>query len=219
MDFARALTFPFDDDDSVSKVVVGSLLMLIGSVLWFIPIGYQVHVARNVIRGKARPLPGLDETGEVVSDGIMALIAQLVYMLPLMVTACILAIMSSVLGQSDLGSLLFACLSLCVGSLLLVYLVMTGAIAAMGTIRYCETGNFVEFMRIGALWSDVREHLGVLVGLLVYLMVFGLIILLLVPFSLMVCGVGFFLLSFYATVVSGHLIGQAGLQILEDEGL
>ncbi|MBN1563073.1 MAG: DUF4013 domain-containing protein [Anaerolineae bacterium] len=217
MDFARALTFPFEDEDSVTKVVLGSLLMLIGLVLWFIPIGYQVHVARKVIRGKPRPLPGLAELGEVATDGIMALIAQLIYMLPLICVSCILIIMGSILGQSTLGGLLFVCLMLCVSTMLLLYLAVAGAIMTMGIIRYAETGNFVEFVRIGSLWSDVRQHMGVLLGLLLYLLGFGLIITLLAPFSLILFVVGFFLLVFYATVVSGHLIGQAGLLIFEDE--
>ena len=87
----------------------------------------------------------------------------------------------------------------------------------MGTIRYCETGNFVEFVQIRSLWADVRAHLGTLVMLLVYVLVFELIVALLAPFSVMVCGVGTFLLAFYAVVVTGHLIGQAGVEILETE--
>jgi len=217
MDFTRALIFPFDDDDSVTKVVVGTLAMLVGSVLWFIPAGYQVHVARNVIRGKKHPLPGTDELGEVMADGIMVLIASLVYMLPLILATCVLAAMGNVLGQSALGGVLFACLALCVGGILFIYLLVAGAIATMGTIRYCETGNFIEFLRIGVLWADVRAHLGTLVMLLIYLLVFDVIVLLLAPFSVIMCFVGVFFLSFYAVVVTGHLIGQAGVQILEVE--
>ncbi len=217
MDFARALTFPFEDEDSVTKVVIGSLMMLVGSVLWFIPMGYQVHVARNMIRGKNRPLPGLDEVGEVLTDGLMALIAAGLYMLPVILACCVLASVGSVLGESALGGLLFFCLVLCIGGMLLLYLLLAGALVTMGTIRYCETGNFVEFVRVGALWSDVRAHLGILVALLVYLLIFGLIISLLAPFSLIMCVVGIFFLLFYAVVVSGHLFGQAGLLILENE--
>ena len=58
MDITRALSFPFDDEDWIVKFAVGSLMSLVGVFLPFILLGYQVNVARNVIRGKKRPLPG-----------------------------------------------------------------------------------------------------------------------------------------------------------------
>jgi hypothetical protein len=78
----------------------------------------------------------------------------------------------------------------------------------MGVIRYAETGNFSEFMRFGVLWADVRDNLGLLLTLLLYFLALGLIgsvlsvTVIIVPF-----------LGFLYQVASGHLIGQAGLEI------
>jgi hypothetical protein len=217
MDVGRALTFPFDDEEALPKFVVGSLMMAVGMVVPFIPLGYQVHVARGVMRGKRRPLPGAGELGELVTEGFMAFIALVAYTLPLALFGCMMGVMGDVLGSSDLGGLLFLCLACCLSGFVLLYALIAGALFTMGIIRFCETGNFVEFVRIGSLWADVREHLGTLVGLLVYLVIFGFVVLLLAPFSVIACGVGLLVLMFYAAVVSGYLYGQAGLNILEME--
>jgi hypothetical protein len=213
MDITRALSFPFDDEDWIVKFVVGSLMSLVGVFLPFILLGYQVNVARNVIRGKKRPLPGMDNVGEVVADGLMAFIAGLVYAIPGIVVGCILAFSGGLLGNSSLGGTLFLCLSCCLGAFLILYGIVAAALYSMGVIRYAETGNFSEFMQFSDLWEDARSNIGTLLSLLIYSLVLGLLAGVLLPFSLILCGVGEFIVIFYAQIVSGHLIGQAGLEI------
>ena len=213
MDITRALSFPFDDDDWIVKFVVGSLMSLVGVFLPFIPLGYQVKVARNVMQGQKRPLPGMDNVGEVVADGLMAFIAGLVYAIPGIVLGCILAFAGGLLGNSSLGGTLFLCLSCCLGTFLILYGIVAAALFGMGVIRYAESGNFSEFMQFRDLWEDARSNMATLLGLLIYLLVLGLLAAVLLPFSLVLCGVGEFIVIFYAQIVSGHLIGQAGLEI------
>jgi hypothetical protein len=213
MDITRALSFPFDDDDWIVKFAVGSLMSLVGIFLPFILLGYQVNVARNVIRGKKRPLPGTNNVGEVVADGLMAFIAGLVYAIPGIVIGCILAFTGGLLGNSSLGGTLFLCLSCCLGTFLILYGIVATALYWMGVIRYAEAGNFSEFMQFSDLWDDVRSNWGVLLGLLIYSLALILMASVLLPFSLILCGVGEFIVIFYAQVVNGHLVGQAGLEI------
>jgi hypothetical protein len=170
-------------------------------------------VARNVIRCKKRPLPGMDNVGEVVADGLMAFIAGLVYAIPGIVVGCILAFSGGLLGNSSLGGTLFLCLSCCLGAFLILYGIVAAALYSMGVIRYAETGNFSEFMQFSDLWEDARSNIGTLLSLLIYSLVLGLLAGVLLPFSVVLCGVGEFIVIFYAQIVSGHLIGQAGLEI------
>ena len=209
MDITRALSFPFDDEDWIVKFVVGSLMSVVGV---FLP-GYQVNVARNVIRGKKRPLPGMDNIGEVVADGLMAFIAGFVYAIPGLVIGCMLAFADWLLGNSSLGGTLLFCLSCCLGTFMILYGIVAAALYWMGVIRYAESGNFSEFMQFRDLWDDVRSNVGILLGLLIYSLVLGLLAGVLLPFSLLLCGVGELVVIFYAQIVSGHLIGQAGLEI------
>ena len=213
MDMQRALGFPFDDENWIVKFVVGSLMSLVGVVLPFILIGYQVNVARSVLRGKKRPLPGPDNVGEVIADGLMAFIAGLIYAIPAIVIGCMLAFAGGLLGNSDVGGTLFLCLSCCLTIFVILYGIVAAALYWMGVIRYAETGNFSEFLQFSDLWEDVRSNYGILLGLLIYSLVIGLLAAVLVPFSVILCGVGEFIVIFYAQVVSGHLIGQAGVEI------
>jgi hypothetical protein len=194
MDFTRALSFPFDDDDWIVKFVVGTLMTLAGFILPFILLGYEVNVARHVMRGKERPLPGTDNIGEVIADGLMALIAGLIYAIPAIVLGCILAFMGGLLGNSDLGGTLFACLTCCMSGFFILY-------------------GFSEFLRFRDLWDDVRANLGTLIGLLLYSIVLGLLVSVASIFLAITC-VGIPALTFYSQVVSGHLIGQAGQEIV-----
>jgi hypothetical protein len=191
MDFVRAIQFPFEDRDWPTKVVVGTLL----SLLPFMGQGYQITVARNVIRGKEDPL-----------------IAALVYMLPLLPFMCVMGAMMGATGDSDVGGLMAMCLSLCVLGAGLIYAVPAWTLYHMGIIHYSETGNFVEFLRIGALWHDVRDNLGTMLMLWVYLIVLVLAVLALSAVLWITC-VGLPLMGFCSLVVSGHLIGQTGLEI------
>lgn len=216
MDFARSLTFSFEDDEWITKYVIGSLMMVLGLVLPFIPTGYQVRVARNVIREKRHPLPGGGELGEVVADGVMALIAGLIYGLPVIVLGCCMGMAGGALGDSDLGGLLFSCFACCLVGFMFVFGLVGAAVYWMGVIRYAETGNFSEFLRFGSLWADVRAHTSTLLSLLVFTLIFGVLMLVIWPFSLITC-VGPIVLIYYSQIVTGHMIGQAGLEIISQE--
>jgi hypothetical protein len=96
MDFMRALSFPFDDDDWIVKFVVGSLMMLIGIILPFIPLGYQVYVARNVMRGKERPLPPRSYCSD--SDGLI-IHCRAGLCIPAIILSCMLMFAGGVLGD------------------------------------------------------------------------------------------------------------------------
>jgi len=204
VDFVRAIRFPFDDEDWPIKIVVGTLL----SFIPFFAQGYQVRVARNVIRGERRPLPGTDRLGQIFTDGVMATLALFIYFLPAALLTCLLLTPAMFTGEDELGGLLVCLSSICVVGFMVLYAIPATGMYTMGVIRYVETGNFSEFMRFGALWTEVRDNLSLLIMLLLYFVALGVVVsvmgftVILLPF-----------LGFLYEVSSGHLIGQAGLEI------
>ncbi|RPJ00824.1 MAG: DUF4013 domain-containing protein [Chloroflexi bacterium] len=212
MDLTRALKFPFDDENWLMKFVVGTLMSLVGVILPFIPLGYQVHVARSVMRGHDRPLPGSEDIGQVVADGLMAFIGGLVYAIPGLLVGCFLMFSDAILSGSDIGGLLFLCLLCVFVPIMFLYGVAAMAMTWMGIIRYTESGNFSEFLRFGELFRDVRDNTSTLLTLLLYMFLVGLIVSLGMSVAWITC-VGIPALIFYSQVVSGHLLGQAGLEI------
>ena len=212
MDLMQAIRFPFDDRDWIGKTVVGALMMVLGAVLPFIPMGYQLYVTREVMRGHSRPLPGAGDLGVTLSEGLIAFVASLIYALPILVLSCCLAVAGFVLGSSDTGSLLMLCLSLCLGTFALVYGVLAGALFLVGMIRYAQEGDFVAFLRFGELWEQARAHSDVLIELVIYLLVLGVAGSVVVT-VLVVTIIGVPVALFFLSVASGHLIGQAGRAI------
>ncbi|MCL4239023.1 MAG: DUF4013 domain-containing protein [Anaerolineae bacterium] len=205
MDFGRALSFPFDDEEWPVKVILGTLLSLVP----FFAQGYQVRVARSVVRGEKRPLPSAERLGEVFIDGVVMAAAAFVYFLPLVLIGCVIALPAILTNDG----LLAVCASCCVVLAALLYAIPALMLTYMGMIRYAETGNFSEYFRLGALIRDARQNASLLAVLVMYVFLFGLLAAVVTPFvAAFIVGVP--LVNFYYHVATGHLIGQAGRMIL-----
>lgn len=213
MDLVRALKFPLGDEDWPVKIAIGSLVTLIPVIGWIGGLGYQITVARNVIRGSARPLPGSDELGQIFTDGVMAGLAGLVYALPMVPFWCVMALLSGIADGSSAGDFALACVSGLFVLLSIFYAIPATAMYWVGVMRYSQTGNFSEFTQFGALWREARANLGTLVSLFLYYVLLSLIFAVLSPLAVITC-VGIFVLAFYSQIAVGHLIGQAGRQIV-----
>src|SRR5690606_6989920 len=114
---------------------------------WVASLGYQVAVARNVIRGSARPLPGSDSLGQVFSDGVMAALAGLLYVLPTVPLWCVMALLSGIADGSGTGDFAMACVSVGAALLAIVYGIPAAAMYWVGVMHYTQSGDFSEFTR------------------------------------------------------------------------
>jgi hypothetical protein len=211
MDFGRAITFPFDDDQWPVKFILGTLLTF---VPFFAP-GYQVRITRSLIRGKTRPLPDTDELGQVFIDGVMASLAMLLYFLPVILVVCVLMFPAMLSGSDDIFALMFCGSMCCMSFFLLLYTLPALALYSLAIIRYAETGNFSAFIQFGALWRDMTGNFGLLLRLWLYVLGMVVLVSVISPFAAATI-LGVPLLLFWYHISSGHLIGQAGL-ILEGE--
>lgn len=213
MDLVRALKFPLDDEEWPVKIAIGSLIFLIPVIGWIGSLGYQIAVARNVIRGSARPLPGSDSLGQIFTDGVMAGLAGLLYMLPTAPLWCVMAVLSGIADGSSAGDFALACVSVGAALVSIVYGIPAAAMYWIGVMRYTQSGNFSEFTQFGSLWREARANAGTLVTLFIYNLLLGLLLAIISPLAVLTC-IGIFVLAFYSQVASGHLIGQAGREIV-----
>ena len=141
-------------------------------------------------------------------------IAWILYNLPLIILGCVISFSWAVLGESDLGMLLFMCLGLCLSGFVLLFLLFSTMFFGMGMIRYAETGNFTAFIAIRDLWDDVREYRMLLLELTLYLTGVTLLGGILASVFVITC-VGAPLIIFLWQVIAGHLIGQAAQQVVQ----
>lgn len=86
------LKFPFQDSRWSTKFLIGSLFILVGSLL-LIPLifvyGYSAEIMRRIIVERGQPyLPEWDDWGKLFFDGLKVAGVYLVYTLPFIVFFC-----------------------------------------------------------------------------------------------------------------------------------
>jgi hypothetical protein len=220
MDIGKSLTYLFDDDRWVVKLLIGTVLMIFGFLI--IPIffvqGYLVKIVRNMLDGLEKPLPEWEDWGKLFMDGLYLTIAGLVYSAPvwlLMICGTLLFLpagftegdMSGVLAAAGgISFVLLACLAMILG-------VIIALLYPAITVQYAREDNLGACFRFSEIIAMTRENLGdVIIALLVLLGV-GLVL----GFVGVIPLIGWLIAlvaSFYTTVVSGHLFGQIGRHML-----
>jgi len=83
MDAEKSFTYPFEDDQWLSKLGLGAIISIV-PILNFAWSGYLVDIIRNVMDHDPKPLPTWDDLGKKLSDGLILFGAGLVYALPIL---------------------------------------------------------------------------------------------------------------------------------------
>lgn len=216
MDIGRSLTFLTEDESWIMKLVVGAVVMLL-SIL-FIPmpliVGYQVAVARRTMQGKELPLPEWGEDlGRLFMDGLMVMIAILVYTIPSWLLFCLgmFSVFGGfMLGDGELSGLLGA--SLFVTGTILICLFLVMAIAMMFispavVLQYVRTGELGATFRFGEVFGIARDNIGNILMTVVVQFVLSLVVSAIASIPCLgwiVAMAGYP----YMYIVTGHLYGQ-----------
>ncbi len=200
MDIGKSFTYMFEDKKWVEKLLIGGLVTLI-PIVNFIAFGYALRALKNVAEGKEPVLPEWDDWGGDWVRGLLAsLVAPLVYSLPIAVAAIPYGIAQVALGYSaaDVCSVAFSCLSSLWG-------IAVAVVLPAGVIKYAMEGEFVSLFRFSEIFALIGDNLSnYIVALLLIIaasLVAGLV-------GFIACGVGLIFTSFWATLVSAHLLGQ-----------
>ncbi len=207
MDFGKAFSFVFEDEDWIKKIGVGGLLSLIPIIGIFLVLGWGVEVTKRVIKGDTEVLPDWSDFGGYLTKGFLVFLVALVYFLPvILVQGCAsgLPFMFGTTEQDPATTALWvvtACFS-CFTFLysLAAYLVLPAAIG-----RYADTGELGSAFKLGEIFKMVKENLGtyglVLLG--------GIVASLVASLGVIACVIGVLFTSVYSFAINGHLWGQA----------
>jgi hypothetical protein len=183
MDIGKAVTFVFEDDQWISKLLLGaaiSLVPLLGAVT---VTGYTITVLRNVEAGKPRPLPGWEDLVQHFVDGLTFWVATLVYSIPFIVLACPIAlvwILPAVAGDNqDLTTVLASVagiLTAGLGCLALLYAVLLWLLTPALQIRYAQTENLASCLRFGEVFRFLFDNIGAVLIAQVLIWAAGLVV-------------------------------------------
>ncbi len=220
MDVNKSLTYVTEDEQWISKIVIGAILAFFSFLIipGFFLAGYAVRITRNVMDGVDQPLPEWTDWGGLFMDGLYLFIAMFVYSLPFILIVCCAFLLfmmtagasggdaeSIMAGLGALGMLVIVCLSL-------IWMILLLVVAPVVFIQYARTGEISACFQFSEILELTRVNIGDI--LITVLVIFG------VNFVLGLVGIipiiGFFLslaARAYAMVVAGHLYGQLGAKM------
>jgi len=206
MDIGKAFTFVFEDDEWITKVLVGALFVLASSVLIGIPflIGYMIVIARNVMKGAEKPLPAWDELGEKFKEGLILILIGIVWLIPIWILACLQGVLTVAIADSYGASDTVGLLMTCVGCLYVVWGLVVALMAPALFIRFAETPEFKTGFEFAELWEFTKGNIGnVIIAILL-----GWVASIISQFGVILCVVGVLATYFWALAVQAHLYGQ-----------
>ena len=219
MDFTRALTFPFEDDDWLSKLGLGLLINLIPIIGNPLAVqGWSFRLAQAVKRGDPTPMPDWSDFGGKLGKGLMVWLASFIYQIPTVVVFCVLwavfllPAMSG--GNDDLAKTLFggaSIIAVCCICVVILYAIAAALVYIAGYLRYMDNDSeFGTFFQFGDNIALMRENIGDFGMFILYIILATLIASVVSGITL---GIGSLLAGPFMMYFSGHLIGQLATKV------
>ena len=229
----EAIGFVFEDEQWLSKLLLGSLISLIPIFGGAAVIGYAIAVLRNVEAGSHRPLPSWDRLGEYFVDGLLFWVAVLIYSIPLLILLCpigLVWVLPAAAGENQdavavLGSIA-GLVSAGLGCLAFLYGLFLWVLSPVLQIRFAETGQLSSALQFGEVFGFLFDYIGPILIAQILVLAAGFIVSTVVGAAIGVLGLipicGWIVASLlgfiglpvgvWLTLFSAHLYGQVGHQ-------
>jgi hypothetical protein len=235
MDAEKSFSYPFEDNQWVSKLGLGAIISMI-PILNFAWSGYLVGIIRNIMNNATEPLPAWDDLDQKFKEGLILFGAGLIYASPILIALCLplgLTASSGLFsGNSEMqdiarmiteaGGILFfglLCVSILYGLVLsILYPAILVMFAREGTFAACfKLREAFEMISTNAAAFFTAWGLSLVASLGVGLIVgFVNLVVSWVPCIGWIIGMILALASgVYSTAVSAHLFGQFGKAVFE----
>jgi hypothetical protein len=214
MDFMKAFSFPFEDEEWLKKLGLGVLIQFIPIAGALALYGWSFEISKRVKNNDPEPLPDWSDFGARIGKGFMLFLAGLVYQIPTLLFGCIIAVAQGALASGADSEEAFAsaavAVAACCGCVAFIYAIVASVVFMAGYTRYIDVEEFSTFTQFGTNFALVRENLGD----------FGMVILYYILASLIVglaSSITFGLIGLVATPVLmyflGHLLGQLAVKL------
>jgi hypothetical protein len=190
MDYAKALTFLWEDPRWKEKLAIGtgvvlvSLLLspiLIGFVGFLIVMGYGVRVLQNVRDGNQYPLPEWDQWSEDLARGFKLAVVSIIWALPALLLT-IPVVMGGVLmgaGEENGAGFLTAIggLTFGLGNCLVVLFSIFYALVTPGfTTWFARNEQISDGLKLTEVWEWTRRNLGSVVLVMIAYIIASIVI-------------------------------------------
>lgn len=210
MDIGKAFTYVFDDENWLTKILLGGLFSLLSLTLIGIPfvLGYMVEAVKNVMDGVPSPLPEWDNLGEKFVKGLMLALLLLIYQIPNVLLQCVPSGAAIALAQAadpETAENVMLVINSCQGCFSIVWGLLVAAITPAVFIKYALTEDFMIGFRFGELFDVIKADVGSYIIAILLTWVAGI-----VAFIVGLIGlcIGVFFTGFWSRLVQAHLYGQ-----------
>ena len=227
MDYAKALTFLWEDPRWKEKVAIGTGVMLVSGLLMpvligfvgiLIVMGYCVRVLQNVRDGNQYPLPEWDQWSEDLARGFKLAVVAIVWALPALLLAIPIVMGGVMLGVGDengsgfltgIGGLTFG-LGYC---LVFVFSIFYTLMTPGFTVWFARNEQISDGLKLTEIWEWTRRNLGGVVLLVIAYLVASFIITTVASLvGMLLCIIGLIVTIPLGTLATYlyqyHLIGQ-----------
>lgn len=209
MDFGKALTFPFEDDEWLPKLGIATVVSWI-PIVNFALGGWMIALIRNIKNNDEMPLPAWDDFGGFFMKGLLMAVAYFIYYIPggVLIGGGSFGLSYGSSGEDGAAiALIIGACCLCIGLLILIAAMLT---YFGGLIRFADTESFGTFMEFGANFGLVRDNLSPFLMALLYYILGSILLSIVAAIPL---GLGYLVLTAVMTYFGGHLLGQVASQV------
>ena len=162
MDIGKSFGYVFQDEEWITKVLLGGVIFLIPIVGQLVVLGYMLKVAQNVAQGNPRPLPTWNEFGDHLVRGLYGFVIELVYFIPYIVIAvlfsCVGILLSAGSRSSSGASAAGTLFSLILVPIYLIVAIACVTVAYAALARFVATNNLSEALKFGEVIASVRNN-------------------------------------------------------------
>ena len=207
MDFGKAFSFVFEDEEWLKKVGLAGLISLIPLIGQLVVLGWGIEVTRRVIHNHPEPLPDWDDFMGYLVKGLQVLVIGVVYMLPVIVIQGCTGILPflNLGGNGDALATAVAIFVACFGCLTFLYAIFAGLIIPAAMSNFAAKDELKAAFSFGEIFGMVRDNIGPFAMVLLGSLLSGFA----ASLGVIACVIGVVFTSAYAYAVNGHLMGQA----------
>ncbi len=202
VDFGKAFTYIFDDDNWFDKVIVPLLVSLVPIIGQMAFMGYILRTIKNVAEGVDEPLPTF-EFGEDLGRGFRYFLIGLVYALPILILGLLVFIPVRISETSSW--VLPTLIGILLGGIGLVYALLMFLFQPIMTANFAVKDTFASAFEFKEFFRRFRDNITAWLLVLAGLIVAGFI----APLGGIFFFIGAFITGAYTQFMVAHLEGQA----------
>jgi hypothetical protein len=206
MDFGKAFSYVFEDEEWLKKIGLAGVIALIPIIGQFVIVGWGLEIVRRVIEDDPEPLPDFTEFGDFLVKGLLIFLVGFVFFLPpILLIACNLTLLPVFDPAGSGGETGFTIITICLVCLNLLYGIVASFFLPAAVGNYAAKGELSAAFKLRELFQLVKKNFGP------YLLVVlgSWVAVLIASLGVIACVIGVLFTSAYSYAVTAHLIGQA----------